>query len=69
MQQPKTQGNYTSSIVRFSTEKVENCVEKVNNRTLKRLFFKSFSMWRTYIADLEVYVRLSALYKSVKKVE
>jgi len=48
---------------------VENPVENVNNRPLKGLFFKSFAVWRTYIAALEVYIRLSALYKSVKKVE
>ena len=50
-------------------KKVENPVENVNNRPLKGLFFKSFAVWRTYIAVLEVYIRLSALYKSVKKVE
>ena len=48
---------------------MENPVENVNNRPLKGLFFKSFAVWRTYIAVLKVYIRLSALYKSVKKVE
>ncbi len=68
-QKPKAQENYTHSIAGFSSEKVENPVENVNNRPLKGLFFKSFAVWRTYIAVLEVYIRLSALYKSVKKVE
>ena len=48
---------------------MENPVENVDNRPPKGLLFKSFTMWRTYIAVWEVYIRLSALYKSVKKVE
>ena len=58
-----------SQYSRLFLRKVENPVENVNNRPLKGLFFKSFAVWRTYIAVLKVYIRLFALYKSVKKVE